>query len=180
MNEENDTLIKEQFQKLPLELQRAIETVSWKAMVKEIATTNKLSPDQEEILERETMFIIYGFEPPANYIDSLVRELQIDEELAISIAEKANEKIFEEIALKMVEEEKGVIHHNLPMVEKGEVAHTVPHVETPVVKAPTTPTLPPQGKAEIKPEVKEEEKPISVPVPDYRYAGKDPYREPLN
>ncbi|MDP3874912.1 MAG: hypothetical protein Q8Q22_00110 [bacterium] len=166
---ETDKLIEEQFKTLSTNLQQAINAVPWKSSVKEIALLNKMSLEQTETVERETMFIIYGFENPDDYIGNLMRETQIDEETATAIAEATNEKIFKIIALKIEELEKQkpstsassvpeIAPTNLPMVEKGETAYSVPHVEQPNAS-------PAQPK---------------VPLPDYRYQdGKDPYREPL-
>lgn len=157
MNEE-EKLIKEQFNKLPANLQKAINTVPWKSSVKEVALLNKLSFEQVAVVERETMFIIYGFENPSDYIANLVREAQIDEVTATTIAEMVNEKIFKIISQKVEEFDKSkpeTPHENLPMVEPGEVAHEVPHVEQPKTG-----------------------KPQMVQTPNYA-GGKDPYREPL-
>ena len=172
MSEETDKLITEQFDRLPKELQTALNTVPWKSSVKEIALLNKLSLEQVAIVERETMFILYGFENPEDYIGNMVREAQIDKATSTAIAEAVNEKIFKVIAEQINKQpaEKpsvpNVIHNNLPMVEEGEKTHDVPHVESTINnKEPT----------------KEPEKPkLAIPTPDYRYpGGKDPYREPL-
>ncbi len=164
MNEE-EKLIQEQFNRLPKELQDALNAVPWKSSVKEIALLNKLSLEQIAIVERETMFILYGFENSADYVANLMREVQIDETTATSIADEVNEKILKVITAQLDKpKEAGKIEnslpeiapHNLPMIEEGEVAREVPHVEQ-----------------------KTERKPL-VSTPNYSYTpGKDPYREPL-
>ena len=184
---ETDKLIENQLKRLPENLQKAINAVPWKVSINGIALLNNLKVEQVEIIERETMFIIYGFENPEDYIVNMVREAQIDESIATKIAETANERIFKVISQKIDALEKQQpsvsvtstpeIHpENLPMVEKGEVVHEVPHVEHSAVP-PTTPpvstipTTPPPPKAKPEPQ---------APLPDYRYpGGKDPYREPL-
>jgi hypothetical protein len=179
---ENDKLIEAQFNRLPPQLQAAIKAVQWKDLVKEIALANKLTPEQAESLERETMFIIYGFENPEDYPANLMREMQIGEEAIIAIVEAVNEKILKVIAQKA--EGEGVskpveAHASLPMVEPGEVAHDVPHVEqplnAPVSSAPAAPPLSPP------PEVTKAEpsKPAFVPPKSHYSSGQDPYREPL-
>jgi hypothetical protein len=120
------------------------------------------------------MFVLYGFENPKDYITNMIREVEIPEETAITIAETVNEKIFKEISLKadsLEKEEKvtpqqmavvaqsvpEIIHKNLPMIESEEKVHNVPHVENTTTPLKTTP-----------------------PAPQHRYAGGiDPYREPL-
>src|SRR3989344_2320766 len=173
---ENDTnkLIKEQLKTLPQNLQRAIAAVPWKTLVEQIGKENGLNSEQLESLERETMFIIYAFEPAEDYITNIIREVNISEEVAGTIAQSVAEKILDYISKQADEfgnevkkEETPAIAADIhPMIEPGETVHTVPHVEQKV-----NPPVP-----EIKPEVKKPE----VSIPDYRYGkGKDPYREPL-
>ena len=171
---ENDTekLIEEQLGKLPVSLRKAIEVVPWKSSIKEIAVSNKLTLEQTETLERETMFILYGFENPQDYIGNMVRELGIGEEIATTIAEAVNEKVFKVIALKVDELNKPaqplsvsktpeIPPANLPMVEPASAQGSEP---------PARQGLASSGL----------DKPKMAPVPDYRYpGGKDPYREPL-
>lgn len=155
MNEQ-DKLIMEQWDKLPKNLQEAINSVSWKSLVQGIGKIGGLNNEQVKVLEQETMFIIYAFENPINFIPNIVKNVGVSEDVASSIAESIADKIFDPI-LKNSEGETQ--SKNLPMVEEGEVTHTVPHIE------------------ENKPKVPAPEK---TPLPDYRYAeGKDPYREPL-
>ncbi|MBX4181523.1 hypothetical protein KW807_01500, partial [Candidatus Parcubacteria bacterium] len=177
MNEDNK-LIQDQFSKLPPELQKAIQTVPWKSSIKEIALLNDLNFEQVSLVERETMFVIYGFENPADYIGNLVREVHVEEEVATTIAGAVNEKIFNLISLKAEEFSNPqvaasstpmpeVAPANLPMVEPGEIAHTVQHVEG-------QSTI--NNKQSMPPEPKKEAIPLAK-IPDYRYkGGKDPYR----
>lgn len=167
MNEE-EKLIKEQWDKLSPELQKAIESIPWRNLIKEISQTNTLDAEQVAVLERETMFILYGLENPNDFIANITREVGISEEQALKIAEVVVEKIFEPILAK-VEGAASKVTTALPMVEEGERAHDVPHVETaarPEAPPPATP---------VRPEPK-----VQTPLPDYRYPeGSDPYREPL-
>lgn len=175
---ETDKLIEEQFKTLPPSLQQAINAVPWKSSIKEIVMPNKLSQEQADAAERETMFILYGFENSDDYIANLMREMQISEEMAIAIAEAVNERIFKTITQKVEELEKQkssvavssipeVPPTNLPMVEKGEVAHDVKPQAAEVGSM----------KNGVR---KDGEKPKIASTPDYRYGnGKDPYREPL-
>lgn len=193
MDQETQKLVDEQFKKLPENLQKAINLVQWKPLVKEVAKESQLSEDQVETLERETMFIIYGFEKPDDYINNLMRELNIDEDKALDIAEKVNTKVFQKISLEAdkevvtpikiqkpsIPEVKPDIH---PMIEEGERVHDVPHVEQkPPQPAPKPAPAPqpakvPEPPKKVEPEAK---KPL-VSTPNYHYpAGKDPYREPI-
>jgi len=169
---ETDKLIEEQFKKLPLNLQRAIKAVPWKSLVEEIGRANALDAEQTALLEQETMFIIYAFENPDDYVSNIARALNTSEEIAYTIAESIGDKIFVPISEKSEGHQQTstpasipeIPPSNLPMVEKDEVAHDV---------APATSEV---GNREY--EVRKEEP--KAPLPDYRYeGGKDPYREPL-
>ncbi len=184
---DTEQLIKDQFARLPAEMQKALNVVPWKSSVKEIAITNKMSLEQVEIIERETMFILYGFESPEDYITNLMREAQINEAVAKAITQAVEEKIFKaiELQLEITPEKKlvptsvqtptlpQVIHNSLPMIEPHsaqgfgvakEVVHEVKHEESTIKKEQEAIKIPK----------------TQVPVPNYSYeGGKDPYREPL-
>ena len=180
---ENTKLIEEQFQKLPPALQEAIKAVPWKSIVNEITLLNGLGLDQVEIVERETMFVIYGFESPESYTGNIVREATLEEGVANTIAETVSDRVLGAISSKVAELEKAsqppapaipaTTEARLPVIEPGEVAHEVPHQETPAAPSPVET---PKPTVEIK---IEKPKP-TVAVPDYRYpSGTDPYREPV-
>jgi hypothetical protein len=163
---ETDELIVEQIKTLPPNLRQAVNSVPWKALVEKIGAGEALNAKQVGSLLQETMFILYVFEAPTDYIKNIVREVGVTEEVAVSIAETVNNQIFEPILQKS--EEFGtqpsvpeIRPINLPMVESGEVVHDVPHVEPAI----STITIKQESRA---------------PLPDYRYPdNKDPYREPL-
>lgn len=169
---ENDTdkLIKVQLESLPKNLQRAISAVPWKTLTQQIGKDNGLNQEQLETFERETMFIIYAFEPVENYIPNLMRELNITEETAGMIAQTVGEKVLNYISeeAEKFERENQTVEPRVPeiapgihpMIELREKVHEVPHEQ-----------ITNNNQAPIK---------QTVPVPDYRYPkGKDPYREPL-
>ena len=204
MNEQ-DKLIEEQIKTLPPDLVRAIQAMPWKKLVREVGEQNNLTEEQISALEQETMFILYAFEPPEDYISNLLREMGVTEDVAFGIAETINEKIFEPILTKS-EELKGkdkeepealtsvleIPSENLPvieppfaqdviMVKKGEAAHTVPHVEqptTPPIAPRTSPAPGPTPTSPPPPKIEPQQN--QAPGFDSRYpGGKDPYREPL-
>ena len=153
---ETDKLIEEQIRR------QAIGAVSWKALVQEIGRANMLDAEQIASLEQETMFIIYAFDNPDDYVSNIARELDISADVAYTIAESIGDKIFDPISKQSEGYENMTVSAsvpeippvNLPMIEEGKVAHDAPKIET-----------------ESEPKVS---------LPDYRYeGGKDPYREPL-
>jgi hypothetical protein len=173
---ETEKIIKEQLNKLPANLRKAILTVPWEISVEKIGKANNLDEKQITSLERETLFVLCGFEQPEDYIENIMREVGIPEEMTYKIAETVNEKVFGPITdnsreadtiSSMILEIGPEIH---PMIEKGEVAHEVPHAE---LVQPARQGLAGSGLAGSP-------GPKNVSLPDYRYpGGKDPYREPL-
>ncbi len=168
---EIDKLVEEQLKTLPPNLRQAIGVVPWKALVQDIGKANALDVEQIASLEQETMFIIYGFENPNDYVSNVTKNIGISEDIAYAIAESIVNKIFDPILKKSEEYAKAttptsvpeIPPANLPMVEEGEVAHDAPQIE------------PKALSQETKPELK-----VNASLPDYRYeSGKDPYREPL-
>lgn len=114
MNQEEElkreeALVEEQFKSLPEALQKAINDVPWRSMVKEIALLNNVPVKQVPIVDSETLLVLYGMEKPENYIDNLMREAELSEEVARKIAEEVNEKIMKEIATKADSYEKGYV-----------------------------------------------------------------------
>lgn len=201
-------IIEEQLQKLPPELRKAIESTPWKSSIKEIAISNNLSFEQVELAERETMFIIYGFENPVDYIDNLVREVGISEEVATNIAIAVDEKILKVISQQIEKNSSPTIitksealeelkRRREQAVEAGAVVKPVPP-SLPVVEpdfarsdlvvkagevahevAHTEPVLTNSQKVvEKTPEPVTPPKPATPPAYGYP-GGKDPYREPL-
>ncbi len=188
MDQDTDKLIKEQLAKLPPTLQKALNAVPWKSVINQIAGLHNLKPEQKEIIERETMFILYGFESPNDYVDNMVREVAIDENLALDIATEVNEKIFKIISEKVEELEKtppapAVTPVNLPVLEPnfaketlatkpGESPKEVPHVEQKIQETRKQET----NNIQIPKE------PVTPPITTTRSTypgGVDPYREPI-
>ncbi|MEX2013872.1 MAG: hypothetical protein WD896_00775, partial [Parcubacteria group bacterium] len=178
--EDREKLIENQFKKLPEALQEAIQIVPWRSVVKEIALLNKLDLSQIVAVERETMFVIYGFEDEKNYLANIMREAKLEEAVALSITAALNERVFKVIVNKVghakpapqnasaaVPKTQPDIHpviepafaQGLVMVKKGEVAHEVPHVEQPTeIKEIRKETIP------AKPRVAEPA-PVITPTP---------------
>jgi hypothetical protein len=187
MENNTEKLIDEQFAKLPTPMQMAIKAVPWKQRVSQIATVHSLPANQLESLEQETMLILYGFEKPEGYIDNLMQEMGIDENLATTIAEEVNEKIFKTISQK-TEELEGqntiptqpsvpeIAPEIHPIIEEGEVAHDVRNQPTTHNEQPTTEVSQEKSQTPVPAKVIENApKPENAKYP----GGVDPYREPL-
>jgi hypothetical protein len=106
MDNENDKIIADQLKSLPEPLQKAIGAVPWKTITREVGSTHNLNLYQIDLLTRETMFIIYGFESPNDYPGNLSRELIVTSEVAYTLAEEIAERVFKVISDKADEFEK--------------------------------------------------------------------------
>lgn len=164
MQNETDKLIEGQFKSLPEELQKSINAVSWKSIVQEIGQQNKLGQEKIADLERETMFIIYGFEPPESFVENVMREVGTDESQTKKIVEAIVERILNVIVARYQENETK--DDRLLEAPKELVESKQGPSDKPVAEAAKAP----------------EPAPTPTPVPKPKMAsypgGVDPYREP--
>lgn len=165
MNNEADKLVAEQFNSLPPNTKRAIDSIPWRQRVKEVANTNNLDQNQATLLEQETVFVLIGLEKFGDYISNIIKEVGLSEETACSVTQAIADRVFDPI-LEIIDKSNGdsKISSNFPeiapeihpVIEKGEVVH------------------------DVKPSTFGEKK-EKANLPDYRYpGGVDPYREPTN
>ena len=202
---ETDKLIEEQLKTLPPNLQQAIDAVPWKSLVQEIGKANVLDTEQITSLEQETMFIIYAFENPNDYVSNIIREVSVSEESAYTIAESVADKIFDPISQKSesgkateepivitleTKEEalkelsrRSIKNQNPPVLVPELVPSNLPMIEEGEVAHTvdstqyTVDSVQPARQDLAGSQIKSEPK---VSLPDYRYeGGSDPYREPL-
>jgi hypothetical protein len=147
MDSDTRKIIDEQAAKLPESLRKAIETTDWRDLIKKISLDKNLSTEKLELIEQETMLVIYGFDTLENYIDNLVKETGLPEETAISIAEAANTRIFSEISNKADVVEKELEKTPIVTVLTGKKA-VIEQLSQRVQAAK-------QGGASVKPKVPE-------------------------
>lgn len=160
MPNETDTLIQQEFDKLPLETKEALSRVDWRTKVREIAKEENLDADKTLSLETETMFILFGILSPEHYLQNIISEVSLEEDTAKRIEKKVTEQVFNE-----VEKQYEMITALMPKAEevplpKGySVAITKPVADTPV------PTSTPQPTQAIEiPQNKIIEAPDNLPV----------------
>ncbi|MEX2013422.1 MAG: hypothetical protein WD897_00705, partial [Parcubacteria group bacterium] len=104
---ETDKLIAEQLKILPQNLVQAINAVPWKTVVRDIGKENGLDAEQMASLEQETMFIIYGFENPDDYVSNVTQNVEVSEDVADTLAQSVVDKVFNPILKKSEEYENG-------------------------------------------------------------------------
>lgn len=190
--DETNQLIENQKKTLPPKLVEAIETIPWEPSLQKIGVENNLTADQIEILKRETMLVLYGFENPINFTENIAREVGLTEMIAASISDLIWQRVMEPINQKADDENSAETKYAQivpeiateihPVIKEGEIVHDVTHVESTIDNKQLVERQPLQSTSEIQhPASKPSEPEKKVSLPDYRYPkGTDPYREPLN
>ena len=107
-------VIKEQFAKLPKEVQLAVTDTNLIQKTKDIALKYALHIDQLGSLQNEIIFVMVGLEPSIAFVDNISDELSIDTQKANNIAKDVNESIFDPIRtyLRKWEENGGIDEDN--------------------------------------------------------------------
>jgi hypothetical protein len=152
-----DTLIKEHLSKLPKSLLRAIDSVPWQIELEKIARNLALGSDKFDVLERETMLVLYEFENPLDYAANLQRELGVSEDTALEISLEVLTSVFSKINsfVEKFESEPAVekkatpepeklveINSDLPVVAEEHVPLVVEKKPEPPVNLPTAQAIP--------------------------------------
>lgn len=192
--DETQEIIKEQLKKLPKDLRDAISSVDLRDKIRKISEKHHLHIDQAGNLEDETVLVMIGLEPTADYKENLKRELNISRDRAQAITADMDKEIFAQVrqSLKKISEsrilddehsnsneanfQREEIHHS-PLVnlvtplpsESEEIKRQIAEqrkIKPTVPVPPNLPTGEPNGEARP---LNLEKKPIHI----------DPYREPV-
>ena len=105
---ESKEILKNQFKKLPKDIQDAILAVDLRSKMQFITKKNNLHIDQAETLENEAVFVMLGLEHPGNLVANIAKHVEVSEEKAEAIAEDLNREIFLKVreSLKKIFEER--------------------------------------------------------------------------
>ncbi|MBM2817522.1 MAG: seg [Parcubacteria group bacterium] len=105
---ESKEILKNQFKKLPKDIQDAILAVDLRSKMQFITKKNNLHIDQAETLENEAVFVMLGLEHPENLVANIAKHVEVSEEKAEAIAEDLNREIFLKVreSLKKIFEER--------------------------------------------------------------------------
>jgi len=162
--------IKDKFDSLPLNIKTAIDQTPWKNIVSEISKENNFSIEKTMNLETETMLVLYGFEDIENYPSNLIRELRLEDNKTVEIAEEVDKKVFLEIEKKATENLKVAEPASINLSEFKEIEPPKPELLISVPSYTQTPATTPG-----------ENLPTIVETKKFGYGGNvDPYREPTN
>lgn len=101
-------ILKDQFKKLPKDIQDAILAVDLRSKMQFITKKNNLHIDQAEALENEAVFVLLGLEHPSSLVANIAKHAEVAKEKAEAIAEDLNREIFLKVrdSLKKIFEER--------------------------------------------------------------------------
>lgn len=108
MDMDIEQIIKERYQELPTDIQRAIQSNDLAGKFDLIAQKHNLHVDQNGSLQTETVLVMLGLESSKKYVSNLERELEIPHDKALAISEDVNREILMSIrdSLRKMEEEQ--------------------------------------------------------------------------
>lgn len=147
-------LIQEQFAKLPVDLQRAINSADLHKKITELGNKHHLHIDQMGQLEDEIVLLMLGLSDPKEFTKNLTGVLRIDTEQAKKIEDDVGQEIMSPIRnswQKFMEQEEPQAKESLlstiqtiPAKETSVVMPSAVHAATAPTppKAPPTPTPP--------------------------------------
>jgi hypothetical protein len=163
--EDTNLIIKQQFDQLPSEVQRALISFDWKKEVKNISNELLLTSEQSIDLETEVLLLIYSFEPQENFYNNLLYKVGLTADIA--------EKGFNLVEEKILKPLTSVVEEGAPTPLMTDNTLTTSHQElvgTPQVE----PIINPADQT-----LEERKKVVSIPDYSKYESGKDPYREPI-
>jgi len=114
---DNDKLIQNQFNSLPVDVKESISRIPWRERVRDIAKREGLDADKSLALETETMMILFGFQSADDYTKNILTQVEIDEETAERITKEVSDEILTDIE-KQFEMIDAISHKNTIEVPK--------------------------------------------------------------
>jgi len=97
MEDELQNTLKQHYDSLPVEIQRAIIDANLPFKLQEIVKNNKLMIDQAGKLEIETYLVLFGIQQLDKYIDNIVKNVGLPKEKATVVAKSVDELVFKNI-----------------------------------------------------------------------------------
>lgn len=173
----------ERLASLPPVVQQAIQSADLEKHLRALADTHKLHIDQWELLQNEVKLALLGFEDAEKLPENLEKEVGVDHETAMALAQAINDEVFEPIREQL---ERGLAHPEAKAVQNDAIEQARQAAiamakqsgeAAPATPQPATPPAPaPEGKA-VRAPLSETYKP-SVPSSERKAVEGDPYREP--
>ena len=129
MDEELQNKLKQQYESLPLEIQRAITDANLPLKLQEVVKNNRLMIDQAGKLEMETYLVILGFQPLNNYVNNLIKNVGLSSTQASAVAHDVNESLFKNIR-ESLEQINKVLTSTDNELDKGNILAGIENPET--------------------------------------------------
>lgn len=139
MDDSIKTIFKEQFQKLPPELRKAVTANDLRTKLTALTLKYRLHIDKAGILENEVVLVLMGMEDPEAFVTNVRRELGVSDEDARSLARDVNDQIFHPIreSLETFINQQGEQYATEnPTAEGAGTSLGAPVVKAPVISTP--------------------------------------------
>ena len=107
MSPEIQKIIDEQMTQLPKAVQEIIAKIDLTKEISDLREKHNLMLDQVSSLEIETRLVMIGLEPGEDFVDNIIKNVGLKEDIAIAVAEDINDSIFGKIRKVMMEETEG-------------------------------------------------------------------------
>jgi len=187
-------IIQDTFNSLPIGVKEALARAQWKQRVRQIALDNTLGAEKSQFLETETLLVLYGLEPPENYISNIIDGVELSEEQAEKIADEVFDKIIMEVERQLKTIDATTHKKDAETNESEPPANIKQEAEHLSNNKTTTIEIPPNTLPMIEPgegvhdtvvsEVRSKEQEVGGTDAEVRknqntYGGADPYREPI-
>ncbi|KKS44806.1 MAG: hypothetical protein UV08_C0015G0006 [Parcubacteria group bacterium GW2011_GWA2_42_18] len=188
MDEKILAAMKERYEVLPQEVQKAIMSSDYQNTLIELGKKHNLNIEQLGILERETTMVLFGVIKTSEYAGELTRELNIGGERTNKLVADVNEKVFLPIreSLKIMFEEDLPAQAGLPANQRSDLKNPQGPTLGSVIIRPQAPppAIPPERKIELTPKLVEDKMTSAFKIPktetDHTLGGgPDPYREAI-
>ncbi len=180
---------------LPADVRDAIQSADLTHKMQSIGKEHQLHLDQLTALEQEIMMIMLGFSDPSEFVQNVVEEVHVTQEVADAITKEVSEQIFLPIreSMKHFIDSRSVAPETIPQsemrveVKPPEQVEPLLVVESPdappgtAPAAPAPPVLKPEfPAADVMLSQKTVTLPPHQPQPTQpRDYATDPYREPI-
>src|SRR3989344_4983600 len=182
MDEKILAAMKERYEVLPKEVQKAIMSSDYQNTLIELGKKHNLNIEQLGILERETTMVLFGVIKTSEYAGELTRELNIGGERTNKLVADVNEKVF----LPIRESLKIMFEEDLPANQGSDLKNPQGPTLGSVIIRPkaSPPAVPPERKIELTPKLVEDKMTTAFKIPktetDHTLGGgPDPYREKI-
>lgn len=97
LSEQNQKILQDQFNSLPVEIQDTILKSNWKESIRRVTEKYALHVDQGGALETIVFLTMLGIEEPTDFVKNLKEEVRVTESLAQAITKEVEENVFQKI-----------------------------------------------------------------------------------